>query len=89
MIFFRFIFFLADPWQDLEDQGGKGGFKRLTGFKRTHRHLRVLLAIGGWNEGSQRYSEMAGDINRRKNFVRNAVQFVKMYNFDGLDLDWE
>lgn len=44
----NFFFLLnADPWQDLEDAGGKGGYKRLTAFKNTHKHLKVLLAIGG------------------------------------------
>ena len=27
--------------------------------------------------------------SRRKSFVTSAVQFLRKYNFDGLDLDWE
>ncbi|KAL7050542.1 hypothetical protein ACKWTF_004121 [Chironomus riparius] len=78
-----------DPWQDLEDGGGKAGFKRLTDYKKTHRHLKVLLAIGGWNEGSRNYSDMAGDPTRRGKFVKQSVSYIKQHNFDGLDLDWE
>ncbi|KAG5676387.1 hypothetical protein PVAND_006227 [Polypedilum vanderplanki] len=81
--------FLLDPWQDLEDDGGKGGYKRLTAFKRTNSHLKVLLAIGGWNEGSRNYSELAGDPRRRGRFVKQASEFVRKFDFDGLDLDWE
>ena len=51
--------------------------------------LQVTIAIGGWNEGSKKYSEMAADSERRKRFVESSVAFCKEHNFDGLDLDWE
>uniref|UniRef100_A0A1B0DAE5 Uncharacterized protein n=1 Tax=Phlebotomus papatasi TaxID=29031 RepID=A0A1B0DAE5_PHLPP len=79
----------TDPWQDLKDNYGKGGFERLTGMKKANPHLKVTLAIGGWNEGSVKYSQMSADPSRRAKFVKNAVAFIKRYNFDGLDLDWE
>ncbi|XP_055686858.1 probable chitinase 2 [Lutzomyia longipalpis] len=78
-----------DPWQDLKDNYGKGGFEKLTAMRKTHPHLKVTLAIGGWNEGSLKYSQMAANPARRAKFVKNAVEFVKRFNFDGLDLDWE
>lgn len=78
-----------DPWQDLEDGGGKDGYRKLTRFKDTNKHLKVLLALGGWNEGSYNYSELAGHPDRRMNFVKNSLEFIQKFNFDGLDLDWE
>lgn len=81
IIFLFFVF--ADPWQDLEDSGGKAGYKKLTDFKKTHKHLKVLLAIGGWNEGSQNYSELAGHPDRRQRFVKQSSEFIRKYNFDG------
>lgn len=105
---FKIVFSsFTDPWQDLEDNYGKGGFKKLTSYKNTHKHLKVLLAIGGydnfkkkiqknfikkfsrWNEGSKNYSDLAGDFHRRTRFVKQASEFVRNHNFDGLDLDWE
>lgn len=80
---------ITDPWQDLEDNYGKGGYVKLNKFKVTHPHLKVTLAIGGWNEGSLKYSKLAADPERRKKFVQNAMEFVLHYGFDGLDLDWE
>ncbi|XP_065360419.1 probable chitinase 2 [Calliphora vicina] len=78
-----------DPWQDLKEEYGKGGYERLTGLKRTHPHLKVSLAIGGWNEGSKNYSNMVADPMSRGKFVKQVTSFIRKYNFDGLDLDWE
>lgn len=81
--FFYFLLLIKDPWQDLEDGGGKAGYKRLTDYKKTNRHLKVLLAIGGWNEGSHNYSELAGHPDRRQRFVKQSAEFIKLHNFDG------
>ncbi|OWR46898.1 hypothetical protein KGM_206218A, partial [Danaus plexippus plexippus] len=78
-----------DPWQDLEKDYGKGGYKRLVSLKAKYPHLKVTVAIGGWNEGSSKYSEMASKNETRAKFVQSVVQFLDTYNFDGLDLDWE
>lgn len=47
------------------------------------------MAIGGWNEGSDNYSRLVANAERRKRFVKSATEFVLRYGFDGLDLDWE
>ncbi|KAF2885389.1 hypothetical protein ILUMI_20787 [Ignelater luminosus] len=78
-----------DPWQDLTEDYGKGGYKRIVDLKNSYPHLRVTLAIGGWNEGSANYSALVKDPARRQKFIASAVDFIRKYNFDGLDLDWE
>lgn len=80
---------LSDPWQDLKDNYGKNGFERITNLRKTHPHLKVSLAIGGWNEGSANYSMMSADDNKRFRFVKQVTSFIRFHNFDGLDLDWE
>lgn len=85
----QFHFRPADPWQDLKEDYGKGGYEHLTGFKITHPHLKVSLAIGGWNEGSKNYSLLVADPEQRRRFVKQVTTFIRKYNFDGLDLDWE
>ncbi|KAM0733221.1 Acidic mammalian chitinase [Formica fusca] len=74
-----------DKYQDIE----KGGYAKFTGLKTYNKNLKTLLAIGGWNEGSSRFSPMVADPARRREFVKNAVKFLRQNHFDGLDLDWE
>ncbi|KAJ9590784.1 hypothetical protein L9F63_016170, partial [Diploptera punctata] len=52
-------------------------------------NIKSLVAIGGWNEGSIKYSEMASTEEGREKFTGSAVAFVEKRGFDGLDLDWE
>ena len=78
-----------DAWLDLEENYGLKGFKKATDLRLKYPHLKVMIAIGGWNEGSKKYSEMAADDTKRKMFVNSTVEFLKKYSFDGLDLDWE
>lgn len=47
------------------------------------------MAIGGWNEGSAKYSNLTANPVRRKQFIKQTLEFIQKYNFDGLDLDWE
>lgn len=80
---------MLDPWQDLADNYGKDGFGRFNNLRKQSPQTKTLIAIGGWNEGSERYSQMVNDPTIRKTFVENVVKFVKKYNFDGFDMDWE
>ncbi|XP_003745198.1 endochitinase [Galendromus occidentalis] len=67
----------------------KNGFKRFNDLKKKHQNLKTILAIGGWDEGGQKYSDMVGVKERRAIFVQSAVKWVKEHGFDGFDLDWE
>ena len=51
--------------------------------------FQVMIAIGGWNEGVKKYSQMASSKDNRDEFVQSAVEFVQEHGFDGLDVDWE
>lgn len=78
-----------DPYLDLKDNYGLGMYEKVNRLKTTHPHLKTLLAIGGWNEGSTKYSQMASTPAGRQRFAQSVVAFLDKYGFDGLDLDWE
>lgn len=47
-----------DPYNDLYENWGKGAYLRLTALKKKNPDLKTLIAIGGWNEGSLKYSKV-------------------------------
>jgi len=80
---------VLDPWNDLRDNYGRGACERFANLKKINPNLKTLIAIGGWNEGSIKYSYMASSESSRKTFVQSVVEFLEKFNFDGLDFDWE
>lgn len=76
-----------DSWLDLPN--GRNGFGKFTKLRELSPETKALIAIGGWNEGSQTFSEVAANPNIRAQFVQNVITFLKTYNFDGFDVDWE
>ncbi|KPM07813.1 Sar s 15 allergen (chitinase-like protein) [Sarcoptes scabiei] len=58
-------------------------------LSQVNKNLKTLIAIGGWNEGSTKYSQMAANPESRKVFVQSVLDFLERYDFDGLDMDWE
>lgn len=74
-----------DPDVDVQ----RGGYQKFVDLRKKNPHLTALIAIGGWGDGSLRYSRMVADAGRRKSFIASVLSFLQKYDFDGLDLDWE
>ena len=73
-----------DSWADLDNEF----YKKVTSLKRYG--IKVTIAIGGWNDSEgDKYSRLTRNKQSRDKFNQNVVKFIKKYNFDGLDLDWE
>ncbi|XP_052133150.1 chitinase-3-like protein 1 [Frankliniella occidentalis] len=75
--------------QDEEYDLVKGGYRAAVGVKRKNPKLKVMLSVGGWMEGSSKFSQMASRADRRREFIRSVVRVLDAHKFDGLDLDWE
>nr|AFC60660.1 chitinase [Pandalus japonicus] len=80
---------VLDPWNDLCDGGGKCGYDRFSALKLKNLNLKTILGVGGWNEGSTKYSQMAASASARKTFIDSSIAMLKAHDFDGLDMDWE
>jgi GH18 family chitinase len=48
-----------------------------------------MVSLGGWKEGSARFSMMVADPVKMENFIQNLVQFLRENRFDGVDLAWQ
>ncbi|XP_073960809.1 probable chitinase 2 [Choristoneura fumiferana] len=74
---------------DYEENWGKGYLKKFNDLKKINPKLKIILAVGGFNEGSEKYSLMAANPTLRKNFINSAMAMVDQYGFDGFEVDWE
>ncbi len=74
-----------DPEEDVV--GGR--FKAAVELREENRELKVLIGVGGWNEGGKKYSKMAKKASRRKRFIDSVMAFLREHDFDGLDFNWQ
>ncbi|KAI0785611.1 glycoside hydrolase [Abortiporus biennis] len=91
--------FLSDTWADQEihypedswNDNGKnlyGNFKAIYKLKKEHRHLKVLLSIGGWTY-SPSFHPVVVNPALRSRFVASAINILEDHGLDGLDIDYE
>ncbi|KAG8181266.1 hypothetical protein JTE90_018785 [Oedothorax gibbosus] len=74
-----------DSYNDIQ----LGNYEKFINLKTYNPKLKAMIAIGGWNEGSKRFSKLVESKSSRDRFVRSALSFLRKHKFDGLDLDWE
>jgi chitinase len=78
---------------DKTDQGPNGQYAQINGLKKKHAGLKTLLSIGGWshNEGADAwlFTTMAEKQETRAEWIKATIDYVRQWDFDGIDIDWE
>ncbi len=75
----------GDTW----DQPYRGTYNQINNvLKSAHPHLKTLISVGGWT-WSGKFSDIALTDDSRSVFAESCVDFIRAYNFDGVDIDWE
>lgn len=64
-------------------------YERFQNIKVLNPSLKTLLGVGGWTTGSAPFSQMATTTESRAQFAQSAVDYLRKWHFDGLDIDWE
>ncbi|KAI3382766.1 hypothetical protein SNEBB_009468 [Seison nebaliae] len=80
------------PMEDFDQKDGnfEGFFKRMNKWKKVNPKLKTLLAVGGWAMGMSDFTKMAAEGEEAmQRFADDSVKYLRKYNFDGLDLDFE
>src|SRR6185369_3274255 len=71
----------------LRNENAPSHLAQLQALKSRNPDLKVIISIGGW--GADNFSDAAlTDVSRDK-FATSAVDMLKRYALDGIDLDWE
>ncbi len=80
---------LGDPALDAAFSGfGVNYLGQLLTLKTINPDIRLFASVGGW-AGSNQFSRTAATEETRRNFAESAVSFLRTYQFDGIDIDWE
>ncbi|XP_075052136.1 acidic mammalian chitinase-like [Mixophyes fleayi] len=64
-------------------------YKQFNDLKQRNSRLVTLLALGGWNFGTQKFTAMVATAANRNIFITSVIAHLRQYNFDGIDLDIE
>src|ERR1700722_13353558 len=84
---FAFARITAAGQAALADGGLEANLLRLSALKKTNSRLKVIVSIGGWM--AEGFSDAALTDASRALFADSAVELLRRFSADGIDIDWE
>ena len=63
-------------------------FRNLNLLKKQNPSLKIVISIGGWT-WSGKFSDAVLTDTSRQRFAASAVEIIRKYYMDGIDIDWE
>jgi chitinase len=79
--------YIVDGAMAFTSPGHDSLIRVLVAQREKHPDLKVMIACGGW--GADGFSDAASTPGTRDTFIRSTIEFLKRYDLDGLDMDWE
>lgn len=87
---------MLDPWADEQNTfdvvpwGDKyaGCLGQLMYYKTVYPHIKTMISIGGWTR-SDAFHAIAASASTRQAFAASAISWIRKWNMDGVDIDWE
>lgn len=62
--------------------------RKLAGLRQQNPALKLVLSVGG-ADGDKYFAEMCASEEGLRIFTEGCLDFLRTYDFDGIDLDWE
>jgi chitinase len=84
---FAFARITPDGTVALANAGLEKSLLRILALRKKSPRLKVMVSIGGWEADG--FSDAAVTDASRAAFADSAVEFVRKYSLDGVDIDWE
>jgi len=83
----NYAFLLPDKNGALKPFGSSAQLRRVVALA-AEADVKVMISIGGWGWDDE-FEALASTEGRRARFVAEVVDFVREYELDGVDIDWE
>jgi chitinase len=85
----NFAFAHIDPQAHvvIESPEAAKTLRGLSALKAQNPNLKIIVSVGGWQ--AEGFSDAALTDSSRLEFAHSAVQLIREYTLDGIDVDWE